>query len=60
MAPDMTEAYDGMLEVAHAQQWGKTLQETEDCGACSLSNVLAFLAFAMSWRTVLWLKDSQA
>ncbi|CAK9060109.1 unnamed protein product [Durusdinium trenchii] len=25
-----TEAYDGMLEVAHAQQWGRTLQETED------------------------------
>lgn len=24
------QAYDGMLEVAHAQQWGKTLQQTED------------------------------
>ena len=24
------QAYDGMLEVAHAQQWGRTLQQTEE------------------------------
>ena len=28
--PCSQQAYDGMLEVAHAQQWGRSLQETED------------------------------
>ncbi|CAJ1403600.1 unnamed protein product [Effrenium voratum] len=34
------EAYDGMLEVAHAQQWGKTLQETEDSAVSVIDNLL--------------------
>ncbi|CAK9060244.1 unnamed protein product [Durusdinium trenchii] len=35
-----TEAYDGMLEVAHAQQWGRTLQETEDSALSVIDNLL--------------------
>ena len=34
------EAYDGMLEVAHAQQWGKTLQQTEDSALSVIDNLL--------------------
>lgn len=33
------QAYDGMLEVAHAQQWGKTLQQTEDWSFYPLGSV---------------------
>ncbi|CAL1162731.1 unnamed protein product [Cladocopium goreaui] len=34
------EAYDGMLEVAHAQQWGRTLQQTEDSAMSVIDNLL--------------------
>ncbi|CAE7631065.1 psbN [Symbiodinium microadriaticum] len=34
------EAYDGMLEVAHAQQWGRSLQETEDSAMSVIDGLL--------------------
>lgn len=34
------EAYDGMLEVAHAQQWGRTLQQTEDSAMSVIDDLL--------------------
>lgn len=34
------EAYDGMLEVAHAQQWGRSLQQTEDSAMSVIDNLL--------------------